>query len=234
MTRHPKLAILPAQRLLLVFVGSALAVACSAALPANTSSPAASPTREPSQSPGATEPRSPDVTPALGLPALTQTYSSVIYGYSVGFPAGWTVTPARGPWPSGAVLSHGDPRLDAIAGTAPAGEARFVAASQPVAPGTTNEAFGGVAGSFTCQAGDRLPAPVRVDNVDGLVTLDGCPSRAELGGLIYDVVVVTSGRGYDFTIDGAVTAADAAAWLATIRLTPSTAVDATPDTSASP
>ena len=228
MTRHSKLAIPPAQRLLLVFVGSALAAACSAVLPANTSSPT------PSQSPGATEPRSPDGTPPSALPALTQTYTSAIHGYSVGYAVGWTITPASGPWPTGAVLSHGDPRLDSITGSAPTGVLRFVAASQPVEAGVTNEAFAGVAGSFTCQAGDRLPAPVRIDNVDGLVTLDGCPSRAELGGLIYDVVVVASGRGYDFTIDGAVTAADAAAWLATIRLTPSTAVDATPDTSASP
>lgn len=158
------------------------------------------------------------------MPELTATYVSAWYGYSVAYPSDWTTTDGKGPWPSGKILQHGDPRLDVVEGPGAAGgQARFVGASQPVPSGTTLGQFAGAENPFSCAPGDRLPENLTIDGEPAFVTLDGCPSEAELGGLIWDVVVVSGGRGYDFTIDGAVGASDAAGWLATIRLDPASA-----------
>ena len=160
---------------------------------------------------------------SVGLPKLTATFVSPWYGYSVGYPSNWMTTDGNGPWPSGQILRHGDPRLDVIQGSMTNGPARFVGASQPVAAGTTLQQFGGTENPFTCSPGDRLPKPFTVDGAAAFVTLNGCPSEGGLGGLIWDVVVINGGRGYDFTIDGALGSPDAAAWLASIRLHPTSA-----------
>ncbi len=161
--------------------------------------------------------------PSGTLPDFAATYVSPWYGYSVRYPSSWATTDGKGPWPSGEVLRHGDPRLDVIEGSTPGGQARFVGASQPVASGTTPRQFGGQENPFSCPPGDRLPKGLTIDGSAAFVTLDGCPSEAELGGLIWDVVVISGGRGYDFTIDGDIEASDAADWLARIRLDPASA-----------
>ena len=192
-------------------VGLATILAVTSLAPACTSNPAPTgPT---------TVVASPSATPeSAGLPELTATFVSPWYGYSVGYPSNWITTDGNGPWPSGQVLRHGDPRLDVIQGSTTVGPVRFVGASQPVAAGTTLQQFGGSENPFTCSPGDRLPKPLTVDGAAAFVTLDGCPSEADLGGLIWDVVVIRGGRGYDFTIDGAIGASDAGVWLASIRL----------------
>jgi hypothetical protein len=100
---------------------------------------------------------------------------------------------------------------------------RFVAASQPVSVGTTARQFGSMENPFSCPPGDRLPDALTVDGAPAFVTLNGCPSEGGSGGLIWDVVVISGGRGYDFTIDGALGSPDAASWLASIRLHPTSA-----------
>ena len=157
------------------------------------------------------------------LPKLTSTFVSQWYGYSVGYPSNWMTTNGKGPWPSGQVLRHGDPRLDVIQGSTTVGPARFVGASQPIAAGTTLQQFGGTENPFSCSPGDQLPKTLTIDGAAAFATLDGCPSEADLGGLIWDVVVIRGGRGYDFTIDGAIGASDAGVWLASIRLHSATA-----------
>ena len=199
-------------RLVTIVTIFALATACSSA-PASTAVPTTA-----STSAGATsdEPGT--------MPELTATYGSAWYGYSVGYPSGWTTTDGTGPWPPGKVLRHGDPRLDVIEGqVASGGDARFVGASQTVAAGTSLRQFAAVENPFTCAPGDRLPKELAIDSASALVTLDGCPSEAELGGLIWDVVVISGGRGYDFTIDGDVSVSDASDWLSSIRLDPASA-----------
>ena len=158
------------------------------------------------------------------LPELTATYDSAWYGYSIAYPSDWTTTDGKGPWPPGKVLRHGDPRLDVIEGSASAGgQARFVGASQALPAGTSLRQFAGAENPFSCAPGDRLPESLTIDAEPAFVTLDGCPSEAELGGLIWDVVVVSGGRGYDFTIDGAIGVSDADSWLGSIRLDPASA-----------
>jgi hypothetical protein len=157
------------------------------------------------------------------LPKLTATFVSPWYGYSVGYPMTWMTTKGKGPWPPGQVLRHDDPRLDVIEGSTEAGQVRFVAASQPVPAGTTARQFGSTENPFSCPPGDRLPKALTVDGAPAFVTLNGCPSEGGLGGLIWDVVVISGDRGYDFTIDGALESTGAAAWLASIRLHPTSA-----------
>ena len=48
------------------------------------------------------------------VPALTETFASQRHGYTVRYPAGWTVTPATESWKTGTWTSPGDPALDAI------------------------------------------------------------------------------------------------------------------------
>ena len=157
------------------------------------------------------------------LPKLDATFVSPWYGYAVRYPMTWITTDGKGPWPPGQVLRHDDPRLDVIEGSTEAGQVRFVAASQPVPAGTTAQQFGSTENPFTCPPGDRLSKVLTVDGAPAFVTLNGCPSEGGLGGLIWDVVVISGGRGYDFTIDGALESPDASAWLASIRLHPTSA-----------
>ena len=163
----------------------------------------------------------PEVT-RFTLPKLTATFVSPWYGYSVSYPSNWKTTEGKGPWPSGEVLLFGDPRLDVIEGPSPGSKARFSAVSQPVKAGMTLQQFG-AQNPFSCEAGARLPRHVTIDGAEAFVTLDGCQSSGDLGGRIWDVVVINNGRGYDFTIDGEIRASDAAAWLASIRLRPASA-----------
>lgn len=157
------------------------------------------------------------------LPTLGSTFVSPWYGYSVRYPTTWVTTDGKGPWPPGQVLRHDDPRLDVIEGSTEAGQIRFVAASQPVPAGTTARQFGNAENPFSCPPGDGLPKALTIDGLPAFVTLNGCPSQGGLGGLIWDVVVISGGRGYDFTIDGALVSPEAAAWLASIRLQPTSA-----------
>jgi hypothetical protein len=197
-------------RLAATVVMAALAAACA-------SNPAPSTPAAGSSISSATAVASP------ALPQLATAFVSPWYGYSVRYPMTWTTTDGKGPWPPGKVLRHDDPRLDVIEGSTDAGQVRFVAASQPVPAGTSARGFGNAENSFSCPPGDALPKALTIDGAPAFVTLDGCPSEGGLGGLIWDVVVISGGRGYDFTIDGALESPDAAAWLASIQLHPSSA-----------
>jgi hypothetical protein len=147
-------------------------------------------------------------------------FESPWYGYSAHYPSGWQTAPGAGPWPPKTELRHNDPHLDVIRGPVDDSEARFVAASQALPEGMTLEAFRSWASPETCPATDPIPAPVLVGGAEALISLNGCESLAELGGLIWDVEVISGGRGYDFTVDGHITSAEAAAWLASIELEP--------------
>jgi hypothetical protein len=198
------------RRLAATVIMAALAMAC-------TSNPAPPPPATAATSSTATSVAS------SALPKLAATFVSPWYGYSARYPMTWTTTDGKGPWPPGEVLRHDDPRLDVIEGATDAGQVRFVAASQPVPTGTTARQFGNSENPFSCPPGDPLPEALTLDGAPAFVTLNGCPSEGGLGGLIWDVVVISGGRGYDFTIDGALESTDAAAWLAGIRLHPTSA-----------
>jgi len=185
---------------------------------ASPSSPLSSPTPFPSPPP---------------LPTLDASFVSPWYGYEVGYPSGWSVTPGAGPWArSDGMLGHGNARLDQIATPSGYYRMRLAGASMALPAGWTLakfRAFASPPDSRCAPLIDPLTEPVRLrfvepeknpQQVEAIVSMNGCGSLSDLGGDIYDVVVVAGGRGYDFTLDGNLTAADARAWLAAITLEP--------------
>lgn len=173
------------------------------------------------------------VAPSPGLatmPPLSATFVSPWYGYQVKYPVGWQTTPGQGPWPVGLNLEHLDPHLDEIRGPIGGRMARIVGASVALPAGMGLEGFRAFASpqASVCKSVDPLAEPLRVDGVAATISLNGCTSLSELNGLIWDVVLVTGGRGYDFTLDGFLTAAEAQAWLDGITLEPATAPPPSP------
>jgi hypothetical protein len=192
--------------------------------------PSASPTDQASTPvPSSTAP-APSSIAAVPLPPLSAEFTSPWYGYRVAYPAGWQATSGQGPWPVGANLLHRDPRLDQIEGPVGGHSARIVGASVALPAGMGMDGFVAFASpqSSVCTSIDPLVEPVTVDGIPANVSLNGCNSLSEIGGLIWDIEVVTGGRGYDFTIDGHLTAAEAQAWLNSISLEPATALPAGP------
>lgn len=199
---------------------------------APSASPVAMASPGPSASPAASAfaGASPSAGPAR-LGTLDATFVSPWYGYSVRYPEGWVVSSGGGPWPLGENLMHGNPHLDEIVSPAGIGRMRLVGASIALPAGMTMDGFRAFASPpIACEAKAPLPDPVLIDGVQALVSLNGCASLSNLGGNIYDLLVIKGGRGYDFTLDGDLTAAEAVAWLATIHLEP----DRAPTGSAAP
>jgi hypothetical protein len=159
------------------------------------------------------------------LPPLDGQFTSPWYGYQVHYPTIWQVTAGQGPWPVGANLPHGDVRLDQLMQSGP-NSARFVGVSVKLPKGMTLDGFIAFASPQegpACDSVDALPAQVTVDGVEARVSLNGCLSASELHGLIWDVDLVSGGRGYDFTIDGHLTAAEALQLLNGVTLQPASA-----------
>jgi hypothetical protein len=174
------------------------------------------------------------------LPTLDATFVSPSYGFQVRYPAGWTVTPGTGPWPTGTELRPGNPVSDAIVTPSGGGRVRISGASIALPSGTTMDQFRAFAGPYgspfpaaPCDSVAPLPTPLSINAQPGpgtslqpvpaVVSINGCDALAELGGYIYGVEVMAGGRGYTFTIDGHITTADALTWLATITLDPASA-----------
>jgi hypothetical protein len=171
----------------------------------------------------------PTASPVVGLPALDATFVSPWYGFSVAYPSTWKVTNGEGPWPWGLALLLGNPHLDAIQGVVGTGaaqpgehQARISGASIDLQGGSLAD-FMAFASGGSCAPVEPLREPVMIGGSEATVTLNGCASLADLGGSIWDMVLVAGGRGYDFTIDGWITAAEAQAWLDTIVLDPGAA-----------
>lgn len=209
----------------LCLLAALVVVGCSSAAPtgagsspAATSSPiAAAPTAEAS-APGTSIP----------VPGLTESFRSPRGGYSVRYPAGWTVKPASAPWPAGVSLTWGDPTLDELAGPS----VRLTAASQPLASGQTEDAWLRAYG-----AGAGAPVDlstwgrIAIGDRQGYVDADGVPALGGTivpGGRLYDAVVVVDARAYNFTMDGELGHDFFAAVLATVSFHPAAATDAPP------
>jgi len=195
----------------------------------------------PSPSPAASPAATAASTPRATLPPLSVAFVSPWYGYSVLAPEGamnnekaragqWLITPGQGPWPLLLNLLHGDAHLDEIRGPVGTQEGRFVGASVALPKGMDLAGFRAWAspGGQSCTLIDPLQEPLIIDGVQATISLNGCASLSELGGTIYDVVLVDGGRGYDFTIDGSVSSAEALAWFGSISLDPAAALPASP------
>jgi hypothetical protein len=191
--------------------------------------PAISPSPSPSLSPTATTEPSGSPSPSAqegGAAYLTSTFVSPRNGYSVIYPVDWVVTPATGSWLAGVVNQWGSPGLDELRGST----ARFVGASQPLAPGQTADDWLSAFAAQACITPRATWLNVRIGAVTGLIDADGCEAPDPplgKGGALYDAVVIVDGRAYDFTMDGELSHSDFVAVLATVALDPASALDPT-------
>ncbi|MES2209585.1 MAG: hypothetical protein V4515_05295 [Chloroflexota bacterium] len=176
-------------------------------------------------------PDSGSAAPGIVIPPLTETYVSARNGFSVRYPAGWTVTPATASWPANAFLPYGHPALDTIARP---GEARLMVASQALGNGQTEEQwlaafFRPYTGGEPC-GGDRSTWPrLEIDGALGYLDAADClvpiDSRISIRDVGFDALVFSGGRVYQFGFDGDVDLAYFKALLATVRLDPSQAIN---------
>ena len=184
-------------------VTAAFIGACTAA-PASTSQPTHSlPTT------------SPTATAVATLPPLTETFESPMMGYSVAYPAGWTPTPATELWIPTAGNYWDDPVGDRLED----GTAGFRGTSQPLAKGQSAKQwlkhyFGSAPACG--DEGEKVP----VGDAMGTIGLNGCDGLGRLGGKVFDLAVVSGGRGYNFTMEGEVTHELFLAMLATVDFEP--------------
>jgi hypothetical protein len=179
----------------------------------------------------------PSGSPSASVHALTETFTSPRYGYSVNYPSGWIASSATKPWLAGSDTPWGDPALDTI-GTS---DARLAIASQPLGgtfyskrhllDGQTPDewllAQCGSTGPTTASCGSSF----LIGGQPGLLLEDGAPaSRGTVatGGVTFDAAVVYQERGYEFTLDGKVDGALFEALLASVRFDPDGAIDLPP------
>jgi len=191
-------------------LSACLLVACSSAVTASPVASVASPVASVAATPIAT------AAAPIAHGKLAATFTSPLMGYSVRYPVGWVVAPATVPWTPDQANFWDDPVGDRLE----AGGAGFRGTSQPLAPGETSAEWlqrylgGGPAPACSRQS------PVLVGNVEGTLSLEGCQGLGRLGGAVLDVAVVSGGRGYNFTMEGAVDRPFLEEMLATVAFAP--------------
>ena len=165
------------------------------------------------------------------IPPLTETFVSPRNGFSVSYPAGWSVRPATESWPLDIFLPLENPALDKLQRP---GEAELNVASQRLAVGQTEAEwldafFHPFEGAAPC---GTLPADsprLAIDGRTGYLVNDACPMPADrefsVPDLQYRAIVIADGRVYDIRLDGNIDRAYFDAIVATIRLDPSSALD---------
>jgi hypothetical protein len=174
-----------------------------------------------SSTPASNTPRSSSpvaaVPSSVVIPALSMTFTSPTMGYSVRYPAGWTVTLATDSWPLGKTSFWDTPDGDRLEGYA----AGFRGTSQALAPGQSPSQWIAeyIGTSYTCGTEEQVP----VGDQMGTIDLNDCPGAGRLGGRVFDIAVVAGGRGYNFTMEGRVDRAFFLAMLATVTFSPQTA-----------
>ncbi len=166
---------------------------------------------------------------AVIVPALTETFVSPRNGFSLRYPAGWTVTPATEGWPANTYLPYGNPALDTLER---AREARLIISTQVLGLGQTEEAwlaafFRPFDGPEPC-AGDWTTWPrIDIGGQSGYLDAVDCPvpadSKISDPDISFDALVFSGGRVYQIGLDGDVDLAYFEALLATVQLDPASA-----------
>ena len=169
-------------------------------------------------------PAGPSGTPsgsALAVPALTDTFTSARYGFSVRYPSGWTVKDATKPWSRVGENTWGSGINDELSNAT----ARFSGASQALAAGQTADQW---VSAYANGADPSSWPPLTIGGQAGKIDYDGVPAAGGTiapGGLMYDAVVVVGNRAYNFNMDGNVDRATFDAFLATVVFDPASAAD---------
>jgi len=165
------------------------------------------------------------------IPALTETFVSPRNGFTVSYPAAWSVRPATESWPADIFLPPGNAAFDELQRQ---GEAMLNVASQRLAEGQTEaDWLASFADPFmrwsTCPTTPADAPRLPIDGHSGFLVDAGCPMPADrqfsVPDLRYRAIVFADGRVFDVQLDGNVDRAYFDAIAATIRLDPSSAVD---------
>jgi hypothetical protein len=153
----------------------------------------------------------------IPIPALSMTFRSPTMGYSVKYPAGWSITPATESWTYGKTSYWDTPDGDRLEGD----NAGFRGTSQALAPGQSASQWIAeyITTSLPCGNQEQVPVGDQVGTID----LNDCPGAGRLGGRVFDIAVVVGGRGYNFTMEGRVDRAFFLAMLAAVAFSPQSA-----------
>ena len=188
-------------------VGGSIAVllltSCGSSTPSSSAQPSLSPPARASS--------------PIPIPPLSMTFKSPTMGYSVKYPAGWTITLATESWPLGRTSYWDTPDGDRLESDS----AGFRGTSQALAPGQSASQWIAeyISTSFPCGSQEQVPVGDQVGTVD----LNDCAGQGRLGGRVFDIAVVAGGRGYNFTMEGRVDRPFFLAMLATVTFSPQTA-----------
>jgi len=188
----------------------------AAATPTPSASPAASPSASLSPS------RSPSASPSSSGLALTESFTSQVFGVSSSYPAGWTVQPATGLWTTGVPWGCEQPcNFDRIY-EKQTNSALFHLASQPLAGKSGAEWGAGIlANPGFVGSCPSTTEPITIDGTSGTLGTT-CPEGTF-------VAVTSSGdRGYAFVLYRVHDINEFKSILATIRLHPDAAVSKMP------
>jgi hypothetical protein len=167
----------------------------------------------------------------LTIPSLTETFVSPRNGFTISYPAGWSVRPATKSWPPDIFLPLGNPAFDQLRRP---GEAELNVASQPLAAGQTEadwlaSFFHPFQGAAPCGTVPADSPRLAIDGRSGYLVNAGCLMPADRTFSVPDVqyraIVIADGRVYDVRLDGNIDRAYFDAIVATIRLDPASAVD---------
>lgn len=182
---------------------------------------------QPSPSPSPSASPSPSPTPSQTPPALTETFTSERYGFSISYPTGWVTRPATDPWTAGFpdfASTVGDIIHDPVLQD----HLWIMVASQSLAGKTAtqwlDDLLAEVGRAGICGAPIE---PVTIDGTQG--RLCGATAATSAGDRGYLITLYTSGddpaavAGYDQAYFRQI--------LATVQLMPEDAVDASPSAS---
>lgn len=173
----------------------------------------------------------PVTVPTTGIGPLTDTFTSSRHGYSVRYPAGWTIQPATANWPPNVFLPVGNPGLDQLLRP---GLARLIIASQPIGTGQREDDwlaayFHPYQGGLTCPRDPSAWPRIPVSGVSGYLDANACgwpaEGRVSEPDVWFDALVFSGGRVYQIGLDGDVDLAEFQAILASVTLNPSAAID---------
>lgn len=185
------------------------------------------PSESPTPSPTRSLPPLPTGTPAAGAyvpPALSETFTSDIHGFSISYPAGWATQPATQPWTTPTPFFFLEPVGDFIYDPARTDHLFLGLASQLLDGRPVDEWAAAILTAEGCVGSE----PVVVDGATGLMSECGMAA------------VSSEGRGYLFWLylsgdDADLREFDYQTWfnevLATVQLNPEAAVDAAPSAS---
>jgi hypothetical protein len=188
----------------------------------NTGPAAPPPNSSPSPSPAAT---GPSPRPAQSPLALTETFTSARYAYSVKYPAGWAAAPATKTWLAGQPNTWASGINDEISGAT----VRFSGASQALAPGQSADQW---ITAYANGADTSSWSTLLMGGERARIDYDGGPAAGGTitpGGVMFDAIVVAGTRAYNFNMDGKLDRATFEAFLGTVTFDPASSVPLTQD-----